>query len=94
MRSDISLKISRPDFHFVRESGVLDKQKNSWACFLVSTGLKRNLNASKPSEHPPERGELVKTFRLDGNIGCTRLNLFVGFYIPDTLSICGIWSLG
>ena len=27
--------------------------------------FKKNLNASRPSEHPPVRGENVKTFRRD-----------------------------
>ena len=27
--------------------------------------LEKNLNASRPSEHPPVRGENVKTFRWD-----------------------------
>ena len=26
--------------------------------------LKKNLNASRPSEHPPVRGEIVKTFKV------------------------------
>ena len=30
--------------------------------------LKKNLNASRPSEHPPVRGEMSK--RLGGIIGC------------------------
>ena len=29
------------------------------------TSLKQNLNASRPSEHPPVRGENVKTFGWD-----------------------------
>ena len=31
--------------------------------------LKKNLNAPRPSEHPPVRGKSVKTF-LGGIIGC------------------------
>ena len=31
-------------------------------------GLEKNLNASKPSEHPPSGGNLSKD--LGGNIGC------------------------
>ena len=27
--------------------------------------IKKNLNVSRPSEHPPVRGENVKTFRWD-----------------------------
>ena len=30
-----------------------------------SPSLKKHLNASRPSEHPPVRGENIKTFRLD-----------------------------
>ena len=30
--------------------------------------LNKNLNASRPPEHPPVRGENVKTFRLVGGI--------------------------
>ena len=33
-----------------------------------SGGLKKNLNASRPSEHLPVRGEMLK--RLGGIIGC------------------------
>ena len=39
--------------------------------------LKKNLNASRPSEHPPVRGENVKTFRWDHRL--QKQNLFVAF---------------
>ena len=39
--------------------------------------LKKNLNASKPSEHPPVRGENVKTFRWDHRLQIQ--NLFMAF---------------
>ena len=32
--------------------------------------LKKNLNASRPSEHPPVKEKNVKTFGLGGIIGC------------------------
>ena len=37
--------------------------------------LKKNLNAFKPSEHPPVRGQNVKTFRWDHRL--RRQNLFM-----------------
>ena len=37
--------------------------------------FKENLNASRPSEHPPVRGKNVKT-RLGGTIGCKDKTLF------------------
>ena len=40
--------------------------------------LKKNLNASRPSEHPPVRGKNVKTFRWD-HIRLQRQNLFMAF---------------
>ena len=39
--------------------------------------LKKNLNASRPSEHPPVRGENVKTFRWDHRL--RRPNLSMAF---------------
>ena len=39
--------------------------------------LKKNLNASKPYEHPPVRGENVKTFRWDHRLQIQ--NLFMAF---------------
>ena len=39
--------------------------------------LKKNLNVSRPSEHPPVRGENVKTFRWDH--GLQRQNLLMAF---------------
>ena len=47
-----------------------------FCCFL-----KKNLNASRPSEHPPVRGENVKTFRWDHRL--PRQNLFMAFIIPS-----------
>ena len=41
--------------------------RNKFPAFLR---VKKNLNASKPSEHPPVRGENVKTFRWDHTVGC------------------------
>ena len=32
--------------------------------------LQKNQNAARPSEHPPVRGENVKTFRWDHSLGC------------------------
>ena len=39
--------------------------------------LKKNLNASRPSEHPPVRGENVKTFRCGHRL--QRQNLFTAY---------------
>ena len=39
--------------------------------------LKRNQNAPRPSEHPPVRGENVKTFRWDHKLRIQ--NLFMAF---------------
>ena len=39
--------------------GVVVGFKDKTSC------LKKKLNASRPSEHPPVRGKSVKTFRLD-----------------------------
>ena len=39
--------------------------------------LKKNLNASRPSEHPLVRGENVKTFRWDHRL--QKQNLFMVF---------------
>ena len=39
--------------------------------------LKKNLNAPRPSEHPPVRGKNVKTFRWDHRL--QRRNLFMAF---------------
>ena len=46
---------------------------------LVSSGcfLRNNLNASRPSEHPPVRGGNVKTFRWDHRLQIQ--NLFMAF---------------
>ena len=45
--------------------------------FLSVLFLKKNLNTSKPSEHPPVRGENVKTFRWDHRLQIQ--NLFMAF---------------
>ena len=39
--------------------------------------LKKKLNVSRPSEHPPVRGTNVKTFRWDPRL--QRQNLFMAF---------------
>ena len=39
--------------------------------------LKKNQNAPRPSEHPPVRGENVKTFRWDHRLQIQ--NLFMAF---------------
>ena len=39
--------------------------------------LEKNLYASRPSEHPPVRGENVKTFRWEHRL--QRHNLFMAF---------------
>ena len=40
---------------------------------------KKDLNASKPSEHPPNKGgELLKRL-VGGNIGCKNKKLFITF---------------
>ena len=39
--------------------------------------VKKNLNAPRPSEHPPVRGENVKTFRWDHRPQIQ--NLFIAF---------------
>ena len=41
--------------------------------------LKKNLNASRPSEHSPVRGENVKTFRWDHRLQIQ--NLFMAFVL-------------
>ena len=40
--------------------------------------FKKKLNASRPSEYPPVRGENVKTFRWDHRLQI-QINLFVTF---------------
>ena len=44
----------------------------SWHWFL-----KKNLSASRPSEHPPVRGGNIKTFKWDHRL--QRPNLFMAF---------------
>ena len=44
---------------------------------LAQCGLKKNLNASGPSEYPPARGNNVKTFKSD--LGLQRQDLFMAF---------------
>ena len=39
-------------------------------CVLFVSGLKKNLNASRPSEHPSARGKMSKLLLVDGIIGC------------------------
>ena len=51
-------------------------------CNLINTHtdknlLKKKLNAPRPSEHPPVRGENVKTFRWDHRLQIQ--NLFIAF---------------
>ena len=41
-----------------------------------SSSLKKNLNASRLSEHPPVRGKNVKTFRWDYRLQIQHLNGF------------------
>ena len=48
----------RPDFSL----------NNDCVCVCVCVYLKKNVNASRPSEHPPVRGGNVKTF--SEIIGC------------------------
>ena len=55
---------------------LVGESRGEMGRYLASTGrmstrtcLKKNLNASRPSEHPPVRGGDVKTF-LGGIIGC------------------------
>ena len=48
--------------------------------------LKKNLNASRPSEHPPVRGKNVKTFRWDHRL--QKENLFMAINgFPDVSNI-------
>ena len=42
--------------------------------------LKKKMNASRPSEHPPVRRKNVKTFRWDHRL--QRKNLFMAFRVP------------
>ena len=42
-----------------------------------SSCLKKNLNVSRPSEHPPVRGKNVKTFRWDYRLQIQ--NIFMAF---------------
>ena len=44
---------------------------------IKQLSLKKNLNASKPSEHSPVRRKNVKTFRWDHRL--QRPNLFMAF---------------
>ena len=47
----------------------------------VCVYLKKNLNASRPSEHPPVRGENVKTLRCDHRLQYKTSSCIYGF--PD-----------
>ena len=51
--------------------------KLSLSSALLLSFLKKHLNASRPSEHPPVRGENVKTFRWDHRPQIQ--NLFMAF---------------
>ena len=42
----------------------------SYSTLLYEYYLKKNLNASRPSEHPPVQGNNCQTKRLGGIIGC------------------------
>ena len=53
---------------------ILDFTVELYWCVL---SLKKNLNASRPSEHPPVRGGNVKKFRWDHRLH--RQNLFKAF---------------
>ena len=44
---------------------------------VLKITIKYNLNASRPSEHPPVRGKNVKTFRWDHRLQIQ--NLFMAF---------------
>ena len=46
-------------------------------CVAVSRACKKNLNAPRPSEHPPVRGKNVKMFRWDHRLQIQ--NLFMAF---------------
>ena len=58
--------------------------------------LKKNLNAARPSEHPPVRGKNVKTFRWDHGLfwcPCMAITVSVeynGGFLPDIilLTLC------
>ena len=45
-------------------------REHSSACPPRCCCLKKDLNASKPSEHPPQQGK--KCLKAYGNIGCTK----------------------
>ena len=54
--------------------------------FVFVWCLKKNLNASRPSEHPPVRGKSVKTFRWDRP--CMAINVSVqhnGGFFPGII---------
>ena len=59
-------------------AGVRDKlASGSGYIHGILCRLKKNQNASRPSEHPPVRGKNVKTFRWDHRL--QRQNLFMTF---------------
>ena len=68
---------------FARRSGLATSSANLYPpgvlfAYVVSafsgvTFLKKNLNASRPSEHPPVRGEIVETFRWDHGLPIQKL---------------------
>ena len=46
------------------------KQGGSLYSYVQYSMFKKNLNASKPSEHPPQVEECLKVYQVGGNIGC------------------------
>ena len=60
------------DLLFIR--GTINKD---WMCLPGRTDLylKKNLNPTKPSEHPPHRGKSVKTFRWDHRLQVQNLSM-------------------
>ena len=54
----------------------LDTKKTQEAAHKISI-VNKNLNAPRPSEHPPVRGKHVKTFRWDHRLQLQ--NLFMAF---------------
>ena len=62
--------------------GLLNREKRTKKSLVPQycvdgIGVKKNLNASRPSEHPPVSGENVKTFRWEHRL--QRQNLFMAF---------------
>ena len=70
MRSDFSLNmVANPTRGQLPVNRENDDRTTASIAVDFSSCLKKNLNASRPSEHPPVRGESVKTF-IGGIIGC------------------------